>query len=86
MVRKILPGLTLALALLAGCAADELSKAPSTQPHAECTVCKMNVDLACIDVAVDDKTPKLMYQGKTYYFCSDECKAKFEKNPATYAK
>jgi YHS domain-containing protein len=46
----------------------------------------MNVDLACIDVAVDDKTPKLMYQGKTYYFCSDECKAKFEKNPAKYAK
>jgi Cu+-exporting ATPase len=24
--------------------------------------------------------------GKTYYFCAASCKAKFEKNPAQYAK
>jgi YHS domain-containing protein len=53
--------------------------------HAECMVCKKNVDLACVDVAVDDKTPRTEYQGKTYYFCSDDCRKDFEKNPAKYA-
>ena len=26
-----------------------------------------------------------VYQGKTFYFCSAGCKAKFEQNPAQYA-
>ena len=26
------------------------------------------------------------YQGKTYYFCSSSCKAKFDANPAQFAK
>jgi YHS domain-containing protein len=26
------------------------------------------------------------YNGKTYYFCSKGCKAKFDANPAQYAK
>jgi YHS domain-containing protein len=26
-----------------------------------------------------------MYKGKTYYFCSEEDKQKFEKNPEQYA-
>lgn len=29
---------------------------------------------------------KSAYQGKTYYFTSDECKAQFEKNPERYVK
>lgn len=28
---------------------------------------------------------KVEYRGKTYYFCSDGCKANFEKNPERYA-
>jgi YHS domain-containing protein len=24
------------------------------------------------------------YQGKTYYFCTDDCKGKFVKNPGSY--
>jgi hypothetical protein len=66
--------------LLVGCA----SSAPSTQPHAECLVCKYNADLACVDVAVDGRTPHCMCDGKTYYFCSDECRRAFEKNPQKY--
>ncbi|HVT87439.1 MAG TPA: YHS domain-containing protein [Tepidisphaeraceae bacterium] len=78
--------MALGLALLsAGCAAEA---APTTQSanviHADCLVCKMNFDLACIDVAVDPKTPQYMYNGHTYYFCSDECKDKFAKDPAKY--
>lgn len=26
------------------------------------------------------------YQGKTYHFCSNGCKAKFDANPSQYAK
>lgn len=26
------------------------------------------------------------HQGKTFYFCSEGCKAKFEANPAQFAK
>jgi Cu+-exporting ATPase len=26
------------------------------------------------------------YQGRTYYFCSTGCKAKFDANPAAYSR
>lgn len=26
------------------------------------------------------------YEGRTYYFCSSSCKAKFDANPSQYAK
>ena len=29
---------------------------------------------------------KSEYSGKSYYFCNPSCKAKFDKNPAKYAK
>jgi YHS domain-containing protein len=41
-------------------------------------VCGMTVDPA--------SAPKSTYAGKTYYFCSGEDKAKFDKNPAGYVK
>ena len=68
-----------------GCASEQMS--PTTQAsaeHAECLVCKKNADLACIDVTVDKTTPKYMYDGHTYYFCSEECKNEFSKNPQKY--
>jgi len=41
-------------------------------------VCGMNVD---------EKTAKFKseHMGKTYYFCSQMCKATFDKNPMKYA-
>jgi hypothetical protein len=54
--------------------------------HAECLVCKENADLACVDLTVDRDTPHADYNGKTYYFCSDECKRDFQKHPEKYAK
>lgn len=41
-------------------------------------VCNMAVDTA--------GAPSAMYKGRTYYFCSEEDKAKFEKNPEQYIK
>ena len=42
-------------------------------------VCGMQIDRA-------KAAGTSQFQGKTYYFCSKECKAKFDANPAQYAK
>ena len=51
---------------------------------AQCLVCKYNADLACVDVKVEKDTPSYLYNGTTYYFCSEICKKRFEKEPAKY--
>ena len=44
---------------------------------ATCPVC---------DMSVDEKTaPKADYQGRTFYFCSEECKTEFQQQPEKYA-
>ena len=42
-------------------------------------VCGMQVDPA-------KAAGQSQYQGKTYYFCSNGCKAKFAAKPAQFAK
>ncbi|MGQ9641893.1 MAG: YHS domain-containing protein [Candidatus Bathycorpusculaceae bacterium] len=46
----------------------------------------MAKDLVC-GMNVNEKTARFKseYKGKTYYFCSQACKATFDKNPARYA-
>ena len=34
----------------------------------------------------DEKTDKVIYEGKTYYFCCKGCKPTFEKDPQKYVK
>jgi YHS domain-containing protein len=88
-------GVVFALGLAGGCASSgPAAAAPSpvaavtashTAAHAECLVCKHNADLACVDVTVDKDTPSFTYHGLAYYFCSDSCLKKFQKDPAKYA-
>jgi YHS domain-containing protein len=68
--------------IVAGCASSQHTA--STQPCEKCLVCEKNADLACVDVAVDANTPRYDYAGKTYYFCSEECRAKFAGSPQKY--
>ena len=42
-------------------------------------VCGMQVDPA-------KAAAKSEYNGKTYYFCSNSCKTKFDQDPAKYVK
>jgi len=37
-------------------------------------------------ITKDAMNIKTVFKGKTYYFCCEGCKAKFEKNPEKYAK
>ena len=41
-------------------------------------VCKMEVS--------PEKAPKENYKGKDYYFCSEECKMDFVKNPEKFVQ
>ena len=58
----------------------EASRGPSEICHA----CRYNNDLDCVCVKVKDTTPKTEYQGVTYYFCSEDCRAAFARNAAKY--
>jgi YHS domain-containing protein len=52
-------------------------------------VCKHHVVKCPVSgkvIAKDAMNIKTEYKGKTYYFCCEGCKAKFEKNPEKYAK
>jgi Cu+-exporting ATPase len=50
---------------------------PQGQSTVKDPVCGMNVKPA-------DAKFNSEYQGKTYYFCSESCKQKFDKEPAKY--
>ncbi len=46
----------------------------------------MTKDPVC-GMQVDEKnSQKSSHQGQTYYFCSSECKRKFEQNPQQYTR
>lgn len=47
----------------------------------------MATDPVC-HMEVDEKESKVQskYQGQNYYFCSEDCKGKFDEEPAKYAK
>jgi YHS domain-containing protein len=58
-----------------------------TAPPAPATNTAQVVDPVCRMKVDNPKTaPTSVYAGKTYYFCSKEDKAKFDKNPAAYLK
>jgi Cu+-exporting ATPase len=42
-------------------------------------VCGMSVDESSAEATST-------YKGKTYYFCSEDCKETFDKEPETYAE
>ena len=71
-----------ALLALSACAAAPRPDGPS----AECPVCKVEGDLACLCVHVEPDTPRCECQGETYYFCSDECRAEFLEHPDRYRR
>ena len=75
--------LTAAMCFVAGCAT--LSKETvQSGPEATCHVCRYNNDLACVRIHVKGSTPRTDYQGTTYYFCGEDCREAFLKNPQKY--
>ncbi len=77
---RALPLLIPALLL---CACRPAQVTPGPGEAVDC-VCATNRDLACITVAKSPDTPHADYQGRTYYFCSEHCRAAFLKDPEKY--
>ena len=84
-----MPALALALALgSAGCGGGKEAPSPAaeaTSEQREPSAVATERDPVC-GMFVDPKTsPKSDFEGQTYYFCSLEDKAKFDKDPGNYA-
>jgi Cu+-exporting ATPase len=54
------------------------AKPAASETKARDPVCGMLVDLAAASSAV--------HEGHSYFFCSDECRRKFEADPGTYLR
>ena len=47
----------------------------------------MKTDPVCgMQVEPDKAQSKEDYEGRTYYFCSRDCKHKFDENPSRFAR
>lgn len=47
----------------------------------------MAIDLVCkMDVNENAWKPSFVLEGKTYYFCSEGCRAEFKRRPQDYLK
>lgn len=43
-----------------------------------------DIDLVCGMEVSAETTNKVVYKGKTYHFCSDQCQKHFKDNPQKY--
>ncbi|MCF6158824.1 MAG: YHS domain-containing protein [wastewater metagenome] len=68
-----------------GCASTN-STVKKEEPNVVDPVCAYFADMGCINITVDENTPRSTYGGMTYYFCSRDCKVDFDKNPSKYLK
>ena len=78
-MKALLSAACAAVLLLAGCAS-----VPEPDPAsgcANCPVCARHADLACVCVKVEADTPSCEWNGRTWYFCSEECKRAFLADP-----
>jgi len=73
-----------ALALATGCTTSPKDLSRSSGPTETCPVCRYQNDLACVCVRVKDDTPRTEYHGQTFYFCSEDCRTTFLKQPQKY--
>ena len=67
-----------------GCTTTVVASSETVDGHAVCPVCEWRGDLACLDVIIADDTPRCDWNGRTYWFCSDDCLARFEKDSARF--
>ena len=78
--------------LFAGCSSTQISLPVLEQSKGKDTpkvvdpVCAYFADMGCVNIIVDDSTPKSIYNGGAYYFCSEECREDIDKRPEKFMK
>ena len=70
---------------ITGCATQRPPSTADAQPLVTCYVCDYNNDLGCVSFHLKKSTPHLTFEGKEYFFCSDDCYQAFLHKPAKYA-
>ncbi|NMM27221.1 MAG: heavy metal translocating P-type ATPase [Glaciimonas sp.] len=68
------------------CCCHSQDKEPSEQPAPIQTNQQQYTDPVCAMVVSADPAKKAIHQGKTYYFCSTSCLAKFKADPLAYVQ
>jgi YHS domain-containing protein len=81
---SVLPFLLTLTISIGGCVIQRPSTAADTRPIATCYVCDHNNDLGCVCFRLKDSTPRLTYEGKEYFFCSEDCCQAFRHQPGKY--
>jgi YHS domain-containing protein len=85
--RRRLPTCVAAALVLAALLLSACASVPDRDPAsgcANCPVCLHNADLGCVCVKVEADTPRAEWNGKTWYFCSEECKRAFLSDPKRF--
>jgi len=57
-------------------------KAPGEATIGDKTLCLVSGE----EFTITEKSPKTVYEGKTYYFCCPGCDTKFAANPSQFLK
>jgi YHS domain-containing protein len=83
-MRFVQPPLHLFCVVLAACMGPHAPR--DVRLTSECPVCRAEGDLACLEVERNASTPTATYKGKTYVFCTEECRDEFLMHPETYAE
>ena len=64
-------------------AADKYSSGRASASQTAPLICPVTGDKIA---SVQDAVGQSVYQGKTYYFCCNGCKPRFDKDPATFVR
>jgi YHS domain-containing protein len=81
----MLPGVIVGLLLVAGCGKSETANPPSVEKKAPAKSLGITAECPLCDghkLNVTTETPKVEFEGKTYYFCSKDCQQEFASHPA----
>jgi len=78
----LIPGF---ICIITGCA-NTTTLSQKEQPKVIDPVCAYFSDMGCVHITIGENTPKSSYEGVAYYFCSQECKVDFDKEPSKYLR
>jgi YHS domain-containing protein len=82
-LRLVVAALAASAALFGGSCTPIPERDPASG-CANCPVCLHDGDLGCVCVKVEKDTPHVEWNGKIWYFCSEECKQAFLSHPKRF--
>lgn len=75
--------LAVALILLTGCAPLPPLPPPDVAVQ-QCPVCRHRRDFSCLTVEKTSATPRASFDGRDWWFCSENCRCEFQESPKSF--